>query len=531
MSRIWYCVRRSGISQREGWIDDISLSQVRDRVSARGADVVEVCVADDFREVAPNQFSTVFINRARGILGLEITYQGNVTRYSPTAMIASNLSFGRVVEKFLEQHSISRDQFDTQAEVRSFTAQQYLLSGGGAQPVSLFRGSTLVEPASAIDEQMVSNLAGGIANWMLNNLSDDGGLPYRYWPSRGEYSTADNAIRRFLATIALARYGKLTQNAEFSLAARHNLQFNLSRYFKNLGDGRGAIVESTGAKLGAAALAGLAILECEASEEFGEHLNLLAAGVMSLADRKLGFRTFFFPAERDGQNWNFYLGEALLFWAETIRRKTDHAPSTRQFENAALRCRQRHLKNRNPAFVPWYVQACVSYIKTTGRQETASSVFEFSDWLLPMQQWDDLTADLRGRFYNPQRPDFGPPHASSTGVYLEGLADALSLALAVGDQTRAVAYERAIVRGIRSLCQLQFRSQLDAYYISKPHRVMGGLRTEVYDNPVRLDSGAHALLAAIKILQLPTHREAELTQIKSGSGSGGIRKLFRRSKY
>ena len=44
---------------------------------------------------------------------------------------------------------------------------------------------------------------------------------------------------------------------------------------------------------------------------------MLMAGIDSLADEALGFRTFFFPPERDGQNWNFYSGEALLFWAES----------------------------------------------------------------------------------------------------------------------------------------------------------------------------------------------------------------------
>ena len=41
---------------------------------------------------------------------------------------------------------------------------------------------------------------------------------------------------------------------------------------------------------------------------------MLAAGVASLADAEHGFRTFLFPPGRGGENWNFYSGEALLFW-------------------------------------------------------------------------------------------------------------------------------------------------------------------------------------------------------------------------
>jgi len=60
--------------------------------------------------------------------------------------------------------------------------------------------------------------------------------------------------------------------------------------------------------------------------------------------------------------------------------------------------------------------------------------FEMNDWLLQMQQWEGLAyEDMKGRFFNPNKP-FGPPHASSTAVYLEGLIDAYTLAKEVGDQ-------------------------------------------------------------------------------------------------
>ena len=112
-----------------------------------------------------------------------------------------------------------------------------------------------------------------------------------------------------------------------------------------------------------------------------------------------------------------------------------------------------------------------------------------------------MAPDLRGRFYNPRRPDFGPPHAASTGAYLEGLADAAALARTTDERTRAVVYERPVARGLRSLRQLQFRDERDTFYISRSKRVLGALRTEVYDNGVRVDSAAHALAAAIQILQ------------------------------
>ena len=498
----WFCIRRNGTARRAGWIAASAPADLRRLVGARPDETVEACIAGDFRRVPAKRFARVFYPRACGLAGMEIAFRGELVRLAPTRMLAANLGFGRALRKFLEDRDASREDFAREGRLRAFGARQYLLfPEGGSRPAELFRGGTLVEAVSTCGEGRAAELADGLGHWMLGNLTADGALPYKYWPSRGEDSTADNAIRRFLASLALGRLGELRDSAEFREAARRNLRFNLARYFQPLGDGRGAIVERTGAKLGAAALAALAIAESPARGEFAEELAMLAAGVDSLADDERGFRTFFFPVERDGENWNFYSGEALLFWAEAARRRLPIAPPLERCAKAFELCRNRHYGSRNPAFVPWHTQACASLYAQTGHRELADFVLEMNDWLLPMQQWDGIEADMRGRFYNPRRPEYGPPHAASTGAYLEGLADAAALAHALGEERRAATYERAVRRGLRSLRQLQFRDRCDMFYVSRPARVLGALRTEVYDNAVRVDSAAHALAASVKILR------------------------------
>ena len=133
-----------------------------------------------------------------------------------------------------------------------------------------------------------------------------------------------------------------------------------------------------------------------------------------------------------------------------------------------------------------------------------------NDWLLPLQQWEAAPqADQRGRFYDPARPDFGPPHAASTGAYLEGLAEAFRLAGAVGDEARRAAYAAAIRRGLRNLRQLQFVEETEMFYISKRDRVLGGLRTECYDNTIRVDNVQHALMAILALHGLPGFAHTE----------------------
>ena len=496
-----------GAADHAGWVRTGQVSELPSLVGAGKGSTIEVCLTTNYRAVARGGFRRMFCNRNRGLVGLEVTYGGETVRYAPTRMLTSNLRFRRVLELFARARGVGIRDVMEDGGFRAFSSSQLLLRvrTGGVSATELYRGGPLVLAGGRSGRDRAEVLATGIGSWMIRNQSADGRLPYKYWPSRGTESPADNAIRRFLACLALARLGEHRGSVELREAARRNLRFNLKRYFRDLGDGRGAIVERTGAKLGAAALAGLAILESPAAGEFQPELGLLAAGVESLTGGEDGFRTFFFPPERDGSNWNFYSGEALLFWAEAMRRNAPFAPPPERAAEIFARCSERHRRARNPAFVPWHTQACALLFRQTGRREYADFALEMSDWLLPMQQWDErpgLPLDLRGRFYDPRRPDFGPPHASSTAVYLEGLADALAIAREVGDATRAAAYRRAVERGLRSLRQLQFRDRNDAFYVSKTARVMGALRTEAYDNAVRIDSAAHALAASVKFLKL-----------------------------
>jgi hypothetical protein len=120
-----------------------------------------------------------------------------------------------------------------------------------------------------------------------------------------------------------------------------------------------------------------------------------------------------------------------------------------------------------------------------------------NDWLLDVQQWESaLHPDCQGRFYDPSRP-FGPPHASSTAVYLEGIADASALARVTGDCDRV-----SILRGLRSLTRLTFKDDVDMFYIAKRGAVRGGMQTSEYNSSIRVDNVQHALTAIEKILDL-----------------------------
>lgn len=221
--------------------------------------------------------------------------------------------------------------------------------------------------------------------------------------------------------------------------------------------------------------------------------------IHSLGNADDSFDTFYIPRKRK-DNQNFYSGEALLFLA--ARYSVSRYPLELNRIMAAFHhYREWHRSNRNPAFVPWHTQAYYLVWQNTKDKELRNFIFEMNDWLLAMQQWECAEfPDMQGRFFDPARTYFGPPHASSTGVYLEGLIDAFALAKQCGDRTRAENYRVAIVRGIRSLMQLQYKDAVDCFHIKHVDRVLGGVRTTVYDNTIRIDNVQHGLMALLKIV-------------------------------
>jgi hypothetical protein len=335
---------------------------------------------------------------------------------------------------------------------------------------------------------------------MSANLQPDGRMVYLYWPSRGEESTGNNEIRQWMATVALIREAQSRQDTNLLARVEQNIRFNLARSFREDANGHGQIVEGQGVvKLGAVALACLALVEHPNRVRFAKEEAALRKTVDALWSPSGEFRTFWSPTNRT-DNVNFYPGEALLLWA-TLFEQTRDADLQQRIVTSLRFYRTWHRANRNPAFIPWHTQAYFKLWSVTRSEEVRDWIFEMNDWLLGVQQWEAQRGfpDTMGRFYDPDRP-FGPPHASSTGVYLEGLVDAWRLAHVTSDAGRQERYRQAIIRGLRSVTQLAFLDEADLFYVSKRDRAQGAVRTTVYDNAIRVDNVQHNLMAIQKIL-------------------------------
>jgi hypothetical protein len=488
---------------------NLAINLIRDGLTTEQleqVDTLEIALAHTFMEFFPadlQSLSSLLSDVHRGMWGLEIVYDDQIVeRYSPTYVVASNRSHTRLIELFREEHGISEGEFTDKARVYAFQAEQILVMLGEEPKAYLMeRGNTYVHP-DTVNRERTARLGRLAGNWLVNNVHDDGRMTYKYWPSSASESTANNMIRQWMASVALTRYGIAESSADIIALAGKNIDYNLQNFYYEE-NGYGLIEEQGQVKLGAVALAALAILEHPERQRWAAREKALQKTIDSLWNEDGSLTSFYIP-EGDMRFQNFYPGEALLYWAMLYERELDPL-LLEKFMKSFDYYRSWHLEpeNRNPAFIPWHTQAYYTIWKLTGHEPLREFIFEMNDWLLTVQQWPDdpQYRDTLGRFYDPDRP-FGPPHSSSTGVYLEGLIDAFELAREAGDQERMESYRQAINRGLRSVMQLQFVDKVDMFYISPPmyRYVKGGIRTTVYNNEIRCDNVQHNLMAVLKIL-------------------------------
>jgi hypothetical protein len=424
---------------------------------------------------------------------------------SPTESLAKNLSQREQLENLACNSGQDADRLIDEGRVFVFRARQFHVEyGGSVLARELIRGNGLVT-LDAIRKETVLQFESDLSSWMIRNVDATGRLTYRLYPSRGvEDLRQNNMVRQAMGTICLGRVARRGTPIDVDHDARavavKNLRYLLLNYYRS--DGSKGWLEDESEKmayLGSGALALIAILESSVKDQLADEERGLRAGVDALFDPVEGsFRMFHWP-ESGTRGQNYFPGETLLAWAISLTQAPDRALLDNIIKSYRY-YRAWHLEHRNPAFVPWHTQAYKKVLQVHDLPELRTWVFEMNDWLLGMQKNSMLVyPDTLGRFYDPERP-YGPPHASSTGVYLEGLVDAFELARGVGDESRRDAYRRAIVLGLRSAMQLQFVDDVDMFYVGARDRVRGGLRTTVYDNQIRVDNVQHVLMAVQKVL-------------------------------
>lgn len=488
-------------------IDKVLQEMAADKVST--IDVVQLDVGYGFREIPGNKVVKWLDNAHRGVRGLEVRLgegeDRQVIRFAPSAMVASNLNFKGALKRAAQKLGTDVENLEKKGQFRSFESHQLLVYlEDEPRAVEMFRGNQII-PQSSVDQESIQQFADLMAQWMIESLNPDGRMVYMYYPATGREGNGNNMIRQWMATLCLSRIAVARNDAEVAALAAKNIEYNLSQFYKEE-EGLGVIEYRGKVKLGAVALAALSMVEHPDAAKYKPTIDKLLAMTDHLWREDGSFQTFYRPAERSkNPNLNnFYPGETLLLWG-TLLTQADDPVRQEKFMKSFEYYRKWHMDNRKPAFVPWHTQAYYLMWKKTGDEALKEWTFEMNDWLIDNMQMQSRVAydDTLGRFYDRRRKNrhYGPPHASSTGVYMEGLIDAFRMARESGDEARQERYRRSMLEGIRSSMQIQFQDSVDAFYVQREKEVQGGLRTTVYNSVIRVDNTQHTLMGVMKILR------------------------------
>jgi hypothetical protein len=478
-------------------------------------DTIELDLAHGFKTLdATNQEALwkLLGSKHQGVRGVETRYSEKIDRNAPTQMLARNHTFRQEVERLWRQFSIpGEDFFAENGKVRLFEAQQYLFAVASGTLTPLLRGNVLVEPA-AVTAANTRACADLMIEWLLTHLHDDGRMTYQWFPTTSSEDRGNNMIRQWMASNALIQIARRRSDPKLWDRIATNIDYNLGKFYVER-DGFGLIDENGQFKLGAIALAALAIVSHRDRARWATQEAALRRTVDSLWKPDGQFESFFGKkTPREDNTQNFYPGEALVLWGILYAESRD-VELLKRYAASFRYYRQFHLDNRRPSLVPWHSQAHALVWQSLrespapevlAAEDLAKWVFEMNDWLVEvMAVWDVDVAypDEKGRFYSRKQPELGGPHASSTGVYMEGLIDAHRMAKALGDREHAEVYRRTLARAMRSVMQLQFVDEIDMYYVVDRSRTKGGLRTTEFRNEIRVDNVQHVLMAVLEILE------------------------------
>lgn len=488
---------RQVVAQRDVKGSDVS-SAVLEMAESQPNALILIDAVTHQQPVATAEFKNLFTNSARGLVGIRVGYEELFHEVHASEMVATNFDFIDVVQRFIAEVDLSPDVAIRELKFECIHSRMFAFRHNDEVLTELYRGA-LPPKTTPPSRAEISDMAASLASWFVRNMTAEGELPYKTFANgRPVARGQNNTIRQFMATVCIHRYAEHVNDRCLIEHAKRNLTFNLKRFYCQH-DEIGVIAFNGSAKLGASAMAALAIYEQEGRNgEHSEQLSMLLSGIDRLWCKDGSFRTFHFPTDRN-DNQNFYPGETLCLWARLIQHERDPRLIGR-FMSSFLFYREWHLNNRNPAFVPWHTIACYSVWEVTKDTRLRDFILEMNEWLLHMQQSNTIILDFEGRFFSPARPDFGPPHTSSTGVYVDGLTFAYQLALLENVECLAKRFEHAIMSGIRSVqCSLiNISDPLLGYVYSL--QAAGGVKTNPYDQLIRVDNVQHALAAVTAYL-------------------------------
>lgn len=441
----------------------------------------------------------------KGIHGIYVQKDNKSLTYCNNISEEGNYNIESLLKKICIEMGYSENCYnDKNTEIYYFPTIHFGTTDYSDEVMSFYRCSLIdINPENNIEK--ISQSLKFCEDWMKNNLNDEGYFNYLYYPSNGNYSASNNMIRQLMSSRWLAE--KSSSNDKLLTPHKKNLEYVFKFWYKE-DKNLGYIFYDQNSKLGAIAMAIRAIIYSPYFEDYKDKAEKLANAIISLQHINGSFSAWYIEPEYDSDEdhlLRFYSGEAILSLLEFYNKTKDsrYLESAKSAQDYYIDEYVNNLdKNYYPALVPWQTMSLYHLYLLTGDEKYMDALFVLNDELIKMQNTDAKPyADFLGRFYDPEHPEYGVPASSSTAIYVEGLCYAYEIARIAKDTERMFEYKKAIILGSHSLMNLQFTGP-DMYYLGRPERVEGAIRSSETNNSIRVDNTQHTIDAFNKIINL-----------------------------
>lgn len=423
-----------------------------------------------------------------GINPIQISNGEKSAYFIASVPITKNYQHKTLLEQLCKKAGLESICYQSDlTQIYKFDSFNFVSLGQGKPPKVYYRFNPI---SQNIDEDVLRNRLELVRDWFKTSYNSKKGIvEYEYYPSKNKYSDDVGSHTRELATIWAMTYldeylgnRKLKEAIDGSIQtySKNIIKKDNYAYFK-MEDGSNNIAYS--------AFMVMSLLNTK-EENQNDLIEPLINGILSRQTVGGYFYTNFESETIDGQD--YYPGEALLALMHYYENTED-----KKVIDVVMKAFPSYVGywrgNKNTAFVPWHSKAYKILYEYTRDQKYAEFVFEMNDWLLNNHQVESSpNSDLIGGFNKPNP-------TISTSVYLEGLADAYSLAVKLNDANREKKYRDSIRLATNYLLKLQFTEE-NSFYLDAQSRALGGFKSSLTKNNLRIDNAQHAVFAISKII-------------------------------
>lgn len=232
---VYLSARESGKLIQEKWIDfsagQLDVDKLISRWAKTKANTFQVeCHRHQQKKVLVSTAKTN-LNCFRGVRAIVLEHGQHKMNLSGLGMVAKNVSVERSLEKFRETYQLSIKDSIT---ITLLQVKQFYFDNGQTTNNSMlqtYRGGRLIDIVQVTKQSLLVS-AKAMTYWLTNQVNQTGLCTYKYWPSNGNYSTANNAIRQWMATVCLGRSAQFFSSQNVELVDQRNLDFNLRDTFR-----------------------------------------------------------------------------------------------------------------------------------------------------------------------------------------------------------------------------------------------------------------------------------------------------------